>query len=188
VKPVASPSTTTTGATHDPARGLALVGYRGTGKSTVGRLLASTLGRPFRDADQEFEERVGQTVRTFFEERGETAFRDEEEAVLQDMVRIPGVVLATGGGVVLREPNRGLLRKVGTVVWLTAGPEVLAERLRRDPRQERPALTGAGLFDEITSVLESRAPLYRAVADLVIDTMERTPEEVCRAILEGRRT
>jgi shikimate kinase len=179
---VATASLTSEPVRHRPRRGVALVGYRGTGKSTVGQLLAAQLGQPFHDADQAFEARVGQPIRTFFEQQGEPAFRDEEEAILCTLVEIPDVVLATGGGVVLREANRKLLKRLGTVVWLYAPPDVIVERLRQDRAPQRPALTAVGLLDEVAAVLEERTPLYRQVADLMIDTSGRTPESICEAI------
>lgn len=168
-----------------PGGGVALVGYRGTGKSTVGRLLAARLNRPFQDADEAVEARAGRSIREIFDERGESAFRDEEEATLRDLVAQPGLVVATGGGVILRASNRGLLRRFGTVVWLTAAEQVLESRLRADPADVRPALTKAGLLAEITSVLESRTPLYREVADVVVDTSEKHPAQVVDEILNA---
>jgi shikimate kinase len=162
--------------------GLALVGYRGTGKTTVGRLLAERLGRPFVDADRELEARAGRPIRAIFAEEGEPAFRDLEEATLRDLAARPGVVLATGGGVVLRGPNRRALRRFGFVVWLTASPDVLAGRLR-DDGGGRPALTAAGPLAEIAAVLEARTPLYREVADAVVETEGRTPAQVADAVL-----
>lgn len=168
---------------HDPTprRGLALVGYRGTGKTTVGRIVAGRLGLPFLDADAELEARVGPIVR-YFQERGELAFRDEEEAVLRVLADRPPSVLATGGGAVLRASNREAIRRFGVVVWLTAAPEVLEARLRDDP-VIRPALTASGTLGEVVAVLEARAPLYREVADAVVETEGRTPEQVADAIL-----
>ncbi|CAN5789270.1 shikimate kinase AroK [soil metagenome] len=166
---------------HPP--GLALIGYRGSGKSTVGRLLADRLGRPFVDADKEIEARAGRSIASIFANQGEAAFRDLEAAVLLDLIgRTDGAVLATGGGVILRESNREALRRYGFVAWLTADPETLVKRLGSDPAG-RPALTSSGLLGEINEVLESRSPLYRAVADLSVDTSKDHPAEVAEAVL-----
>ena len=169
--------------------GLVLVGYRGTGKSTVGRLLAARTGRPFVDADVQIEARAGRSIRTIFEESGEPAFRDWEERVLREVAEgRPGAVLATGGGAILREANRRTLRAFGMVVWLRAEPSVLARRLEADARTRaaRPALTAAGALAEIADVLTARTPLYEAVADAWVETEGKSIAEVVDAILELR--
>lgn len=173
----------------DPRRGLALVGSRGSGKSTVGRLLAGRLGRPFVDADVELEARAGRSIGAIFAESGEAAFRDLEEDLLRDLVeRGDGSVLATGGGVVIRPANREALKRLGFVAWLAADPAVLADRLRTDPAlATRPALTAAGTLGEIAEVLAARTPLYREVADVVIATEGRSAEQVAAAVLDAWR-
>ncbi|MEO6812270.1 MAG: shikimate kinase [Isosphaeraceae bacterium] len=162
--------------------GLSLVGYRGTGKTTVGRLVAARLGLEFADADHELERRAGRSIATIFAEHGEPSFRDLEEAVLQDLSTRPGLVLATGGGAILRETNRAALKRLGPVVWLTAPVETLARRLQGD-RASRPALTAAGTLAEIADVLNARTPLYQEVADLVIDTKGHSPRRVADLII-----
>ena len=172
---------------RDARCGLALVGTRGTGKTTVGRIVAGRLGRHFVDADVALEAKAGRSIASIFAEDGERAFRDWEERVLSELTRDhPDAVLATGGGAVLREANREALRLFGFVVWLQADPSVAAARLQADGRglASRPSLTGAGTIDEIAAVLESRAPLYRALADAVVATGGRTPEEIADAIVE----
>jgi shikimate kinase len=172
----------------DPVpRGLSLVGYRGTGKTTVGRLIAGPLDRPFIDADRALEARFGMPIRAIFHERGEDSFRDWEEQILAEITAGPFAVIATGGGVVLRESNRRRLKAFGPVVWLSAAPEVLARRLADDPEAlaGRPALTPSGTLDEIAGVLAARLPLYREVADVEVSTDGRTPEEVARAVLSA---
>jgi shikimate kinase len=164
------------------ATGLSLVGYRGTGKTTVGRLVAARLALPFVDADHELERRAGRSIASIFAEQGEPSFRDLEQAVLEDLSTRSGLVLATGGGAILREPNRAALKRLGPVVWLTAPVEILARRLQGD-RASRPPLTAAGTLAEIAAVLEVRTPLYREVADLVIDTKGRSPRRVADLIL-----
>lgn len=160
--------------------GLALIGYRGTGKSTVGRILAERLGRPFHDADQELEKRLGMTVSSVFQTLGEPAFRDQEALILEELLVERNAVVATGGGVVLREANRSRLGAFGIVVWLMADAHVLARRLLVDEVSGavRPALTPLGTLDEIAAVLFERTPLYRATADLEVATDDKTPEEV----------
>ncbi len=166
--------------------GLALVGYRGTGKSTVGKLLANRLERLFLDADVELERRAGRSIPSIFAEWGEPVFRDWEERTLRELVgEYPGSVLATGGGVVLRPSNRALLREFGSVVWLQAEPSELARRLAAAERRgtNRPALTPTGTLAEVEKVLEGRIPLYREVSDLVVETSGRSPVEISEAIL-----
>jgi shikimate kinase len=167
-------------------RGLVLIGCRGTGKSTVGRILADRLGRPFRDSDREIEARSGRSIRTIFAELGEPAFRDWEERTLAELsAESPGAILATGGGAVLREPNRRTIRAFGFVAWLTADPDELARRLKADRAglAGRPALTPAGTLDEIVQVLAARSHLYAGLADAVIPTDGRDPPAVAEAIL-----
>jgi len=170
-----------------PRRGLALVGYRGTGKSTVGRILADRSNRTFLDADREVEARVGRSISAIFALEGEPVFREWEERTLIELIQcFPTAVLATGGGIVLREANCRRLRDFGLVVWLTAQPAELAHRLESDLRglAERPTLTGDGTIAEIERVLEVRTPLYQGVADAVIDTADKSPDQVAAAILE----
>jgi shikimate kinase len=166
-------------------RGLALVGYRGTGKSTVGRLVAERLGRRFHDADSVLEERFGRPIRSIFQEFGEPVFRDWEELVLAELTSDAASVVATGGGAVVREANRRVLRGFGFVVWLRADPAILAERLGRDRSavDDRPALTSSGTLAEIAEVLASRRPLYQEVADAIVETECRTPFEVAEDVL-----
>jgi shikimate kinase len=166
--------------------GICLVGYRGTGKSTVGKIVADRLGRRFHDADQVLELRFGKPIRSIFQEFGEPIFRDWEELVLAEISRDAGSVVATGGGVVVRESNRRVLKGFGYVVWLSAEPATLAERLRRESGaiEGRPALTPMGTLEEIEHVLTVRLPLYREVANAVIETDRRTPTEVAEAVLK----
>ena len=169
-------------------RGIALIGYRGTGKSTVGRIVAARLGRAFADADREVEARAGRPIRAIFLEDGEPAFREWEARVLADLAgRLAGGVVATGGGAILLEGNRRLLRDFGFVAWLTADADTLARRLQASRRgvDDRPALTAAGTLLEIAGVLEARTPLYREVAHAVIPTADRNAERVADAVLEA---
>lgn len=165
--------------------GIALIGYRATGKTSVGRLASTRLRRPFADADQVLEQRLGCTIPALFAARGEAVFRDEEEATLATLTERAGLVLSTGGGVILRDANRERLRRFGLIVWLTASADVLAERLNADADglARRPALTAAGTLDEILMVLAAREPLYRELADITIDTAGRSPEQVCDVLM-----
>jgi len=170
-------------------QGLALIGLRGTGKTTVGRILAERLGRPFADADHELEAWSGLSIPKIFKEQGEPAFRDLEEQTLETLTQNPNLVLATGGGAILRPTNRARLRAFGQVIWLTADPSQLAERLLANPRglANRPSLTTAGTIDELSEVLQARSALYEEVADLTVETGGRTTRQVVDHILDRLR-
>jgi len=159
-----------------------LIGYRGTGKTTVARLLADRLGWGWSDADKVLEERVGLSIRLIFEQQGEASFRDMESAVLDDLVLLERHVIATGGGIVLRPENRAKLR-AGKVIWLTASSEVLWQRMREDDstHHRRPDLAQGGLA-EIECLLRTREPWYSACADWKVDTSVQSPEDVADAI------
>lgn len=165
---------------------LILIGYRGTGKTTVGRLLAGRLGVPFVDADACLEAKYGRSIKEVFDTEGEPAFRDKESAVLRELCQRPASVIATGGGVIQREENRRLLAESGFVVWLTADVSTIAERIQADPTTSarRPNLTVGGLA-EIEQLLRAREPLYRACADLEIDAAARSPESLAETILRA---
>lgn len=165
---------------------LTLVGYRGTGKSTVAAVLADRLGVAWRDADAVLEDRIGSSIAALVGSRGEAAFRDLETEVLRDTLPAFTGVLATGGGVVLRPENRRLLRERGRpVVWLTAPADVIRRRLAADPTTaaRRPALSGGDPLDEVAAALHAREPLYREVADVAFDTATEAPAVVAEGIL-----
>jgi shikimate kinase len=175
-------------ASFGPGTGVSLVGYRGTGKSSVGKILARRLGRPFADSDAELEARTGRTIAAIFAEDGEPVFRDQEEALILDLVATqPGLVLSTGGGAILRRAASEALRAHGIVIWLTAPAEELAQRIMADRRglASRPSLTGAGTLDEIEEILHARTPLYREVADLTIETVGKSAGQVVEAIIRN---
>lgn len=163
---------------------ISLVGYRGCGKTTVGRLLAARLAWRFVDLDQVLEPKLGMTIAKFFAEHGEGAFRDAEAAALGQVLETEGpMVLATGGGAVLRDANRELLRqRGGLVVYLDAPLAVIQERLRRNAG-DRPSLTGAPVAEEAARLLTIRDPLYREVATKVI-VPARTAGATAAAIAE----
>ena len=158
---------------------LFLVGLPGAGKSTLGRMLARRLGLVFVDADAELETRLGVTIPTIFEIEGEAAFRDREEAILASLVERSGIVLATGGGVVIRAENRTRLRSSGTVLYLHAEPSTLRERTRKS--RHRPLLNAADPLARLAELYAQRDPLYREVAHSVI---ESDRERVMRFALE----
>lgn len=159
---------------------LFLTGFMGAGKSTVGRLVAEGLGRPFLDLDRVIEQREGMTVSEIFAARGEAGFRDAEHAALEQLTGEEPAVVATGGGVVLREDNQVLLRRQGSVVFLSVTPEEALARL--GDAGDRPLLIGEGLA-AARGILEARLALYRATADHVVETVGRTADEVAEAVV-----
>lgn len=149
-------------------RRLALIGLPGCGKTTVGRQLARRLGLPFRDSDHAIEERIGCTIREFFEREGEPAFRDIEEEVIRELSEGEAAVLATGGGAVLRAANRERLHQTAHVVYLRSTPDELFRRLRHDA--QRPLLQVKDPLARLRALYEERDPLYRETAHFVIET------------------
>ena len=147
---------------------LSLVGMPGSGKSTVGRQLARRLRLPFFDSDHVIEQRLGCSIREYFAQAGEDAFRDHEQQVLSDLVRGGEAVVATGGGAVLREANRRCLRESGKVVYLRSTPEDLYRRLRHDT--QRLLLQVADPLAKLRTLFAERDPLYRETAHFPIET------------------
>lgn len=147
---------------------LTLVGMPGSGKSTVGRQLARRLGLPFFDSDHVIEQRLGCSIRDYFAQAGEEAFREREQEVIAELASGPDAVVATGGGAVLREANRLALRAAGQVIYLRSSPEELYRRLRHDT--QRPLLQVADPLARLRAMHAERDPLYRAAAHFQIET------------------
>lgn len=147
---------------------VALVGLPGSGKSTIGRQLARRLGVPFADSDHVIEQRLGCSIREYFEREGEERFRDVEEAVIDELTRSHEGVLATGGGAVLREANRVHLQTRARAVYLRSSPEEVFRRLRHDVN--RPLLQVKDPLGRLRDLYSVRDPLYREVAHFVIET------------------
>ena len=147
---------------------VSLVGLPGSGKTTVGRQLARRLGVPFADSDHVIEQRLGCSVRSYFEREGEDKFRDIEQDVIDELSRNGAQVLSTGGGAVLRQVNRAHLRNRGSVVYLNSSPEELYRRLRHDTN--RPLLQVADPLKRLRELYAQRDPLYRETAHFVLET------------------
>lgn len=147
---------------------IACIGLPGSGKSTVGRQLARRQGLRFFDSDQVIEQRIGCSIREYFEREGEPAFRDVEEEVMEELTQIPLCVLSTGGGSVLRPANRQRLHERATTVYLHSSPEEVFRRLRHD--QNRPLLQVADPLGRLRDLYKLRDPLYRETAHFVIET------------------
>lgn len=149
-------------------RSIVLVGLMGAGKTSVGRLLAKRFGKTFYDCDQEIELRTGVKIPVIFEIEGEAGFRAREATVLRELAALKDIVLATGGGAILREENRQTLMQGGTVVYLRASLDDLWQRTRHD--RNRPLLQTADPRAKLEELFAQRDPLYREVASLVMDT------------------
>ncbi len=160
---------------------LFLIGPRGSGKTTVARLLAGRLGWEWVDADDVLEARYGKSIRAIFAEDGEAIFRIKEAWVLAELCGRRRCVVSTGGGVVVRQANRALLRASGYVVWLTADADTLWRRLQNDDGQRRPAL-GVGGRAEVEEILRVRQPWYEECAHLTVWTEGKTPEALAEEI------
>ena len=153
----------------------------GAGKTTVGRLIARRLKRRFVDSDQEIERRCGVRIPVIFDIEGEHGFRLREEHTIAELAMLEGVVLATGGGVVLSAENRRHLTSTGTTVYLHARPEDLFRRLRHD--KNRPLLDTPDPWRRLQELYVVRDPLYRQVADIVVDTGTQSIQTLARELL-----
>lgn len=159
-----------------------LIGYRGTGKTTVGKAVAARLGCELLSTDAEIVKSAGQTIPQIVEQHGWEYFRDLETKMCQELANKDGLVLDTGGGAILRPQNVDMLKRTGKLFWLTASVETIARRIGSDT--QRPSLTGTKSFiDEIQDVLRERTPKYQAAADHVIETEGRSVSQVTDEIL-----
>jgi len=161
---------------------IVLIGYRGTGKSTVGRLLAARLGREFVSTDAEIVKRAQRTIPEIVTQQGWDYFRDLESDICRELASRDQLVIDTGGGAILRAQNVEALKKDGTLFWLTASVETIAKRIGGD--NQRPSLTGTKSFvDEIQDVLRERTPKYHAAADHSIATDDRSINQLVEMLL-----
>jgi len=157
-----------------------LVGMMGAGKTTAGRLLARRLGSRFVDTDHEIEERCGVGIPLIFEIEGEAGFREREARAVEELTALEGIVLATGGGVVLRPDNRSRLAARGTVIYLHAPPEALYRRVRND--RNRPLLATEDPLGRLRELYAVRDPLYREIADFIVETGAQSARALSRAL------
>lgn len=164
------------------SQNLYLVGMMGAGKTSIGRQLAKRLQRRFVDVDHEIEAMTGVRIPTIFEIEGEAGFRDREAQAVAALTAQDGLVLATGGGAVLREENRKALRDTGVVVYLCAPPQTLYERTRHD--RNRPLLQVENPMKRIEELYMQRDPLYREVADIVMESGTCSVAALARRIEE----
>jgi shikimate kinase len=159
-----------------------LIGLMGAGKTTIGRQLAKVLKLPFYDSDKAIEESTGVDIPTIFEFEGEEGFRDREQKMIQQLAQIPGIVLATGGGAILREQNRKILQENGFIVYLQCSVDRILERTRRDT--QRPLLQTDNPRERLESLFAQRETLYLSCADYKIDTGIMPSKVVVSRILE----
>ena len=161
---------------------IVLIGYRGAGKSAVGRRLAARLGRTLVSTDAEIVKRAHRSIPEIVAQKGWEYFRDVESDICRELADHDQLVIDTGGGAVLRTQNIEVLKKNGTVFWLEASVETITKRIGRDT--QRPSLTGTKSFvDEIQDVLQERTPKYQAAADHVIKTDNRSIDQLVEALL-----
>lgn len=153
----------------------------GAGKSTIGRQLSNSLKKEFKDSDHEIVARTGASIPLIFEIEGEEGFRNREAAMIDELTQLDGIVLATGGGAVLREENRRHLKERAVVIYLYASVEQLFERTSRD--RNRPLLQTENPRQKLQELMEQRDPLYREVADMVVHTDDRSIRSVVKEIL-----
>ncbi|MDP3051305.1 MAG: shikimate kinase [Eubacteriales bacterium] len=165
-------------------KNIILIGFMGTGKTVVGRRLARILKRDFVDTDAEIERATGKSIRQLFAEEGEARFRSEESILCAKLARQEGLVIATGGGIVLNPQNVDRLREAGILIGLSADPEVILQRVGL--RGNRPLLRGGNNLERIKELLRERAGAYD-VAEFTLDTNFGTPEQNARAIVDYLR-
>lgn len=168
-------------------KNLILIGFMGTGKSTIGRQLSKALGYPLIDTDARIVAQQKRSIAEIFEQEGEDSFREMETETLRSLKtgRCHKRIIATGGGIVLREENRQLLRDLGFVVWLVAQPETILERTSRN--KERPLLQTQDPAETIRLMLEQRDTCYRESAHLILETTNLDFSEITTGIIECAR-
>lgn len=157
-----------------------LVGLMGAGKSTIGRQLARKLNLTFYDSDKVIEERTGVSIPTIFELEGEAGFREREEHVIAELTAMPNILLATGGGSILRETNRQHIKTGGCVIYLKASADQLFQRIKHD--RSRPLMQTENPLQTLRNLLKTREPYYLEVADLVVPTGKQKVNVILRDI------
>jgi shikimate kinase len=158
-----------------------LIGLMGSGKTTIGQLLAKRLGRPFFDSDHELEARTGVSVATIFEIEGEPAFRAREAQIINELTRLHPIILGTGGGAILNSATREVLHTRGIVIYLHSTPETSFERVRRN--RDRPLLMVTDPLARLRQLYEVRHPLYRETAHFVVESYRDRPSAVVAEIV-----
>ena len=156
------------------------VGLMGAGKTTIGKLLAKKLKKTFYDTDHEIEKKLGVKVSVIFELEGEEGFRKRETQMIDELTNKKDIILATGGGAVLSEENRRLLKERGKVIYLNAKPQHLAKRMAFD--KDRPLLQQGNMLDTLNNLYQERHPLYLGVSSFVVDTGQQKTQTIIHKI------
>ncbi len=164
---------------------IVLIGFMGSGKTSIGRLVAQRLGFQFIDTDAVIVERAGRQIPEIFSQHGEPWFRDQESAALRSLGIIQRAVISTGGGIVLRPENRDLLQELGFVVWLTASEDVIFERVSRN--KKRPLLQTADPRQTVHDLLEQRRPLYTGTAQFTVDSTHLGHDAAADVVINEER-
>jgi len=166
---------------------IVLTGYRCSGKTSVGKIIADRTGMAFYDTDELIKKSAGQSIEKIVELNGWDRFREIEKTVIRDASGLENAVIATGGGVVMADENIMNLKKNGYIIWLEGGVGILMNRMEKDmdTGNARPSLTGVDPVAETRKVLEMRNPLYRRAADLAINTDRLSPDEVAERIIRA---
>lgn len=168
----------------NPPNNIYLIGPMGSGKSTVGKQLASLLNTTFIDSDDELEQRTGVSIAWIFEKEREAGFRQREEAIIAELTQKKNIVLSTGGGSIISEKNRKRLKETGFIVSLTVSIDIQLERTNRR-KGARPLLKGPNAREKLSALNKARSAIYSALADLTIDTDNQSPTVVSMAILSA---
>jgi shikimate kinase len=165
---------------------IALIGYRATGKTTVGRTLSDILKVPYWDTDFMIQRNMGMTIKEMVEEKGWDYFRSKEKEVIRFLTQKGDCVIATGGGIVLDQENMDLLKRTSLFIWLHAPAKDIVERLRKDVDNAaaRPPFSGADLEQETADTLQRRIPLYRHAADFTVETVGKSPIQIAEEIYQ----
>lgn len=165
---------------------IVLVGYRCSGKTAVGKILARKLGRDFLDTDGLIEREIRDSIQGFVSKKGWDHFREMEKTVIKKIAKKDNLVIATGGGIVMDKDNISNLKRNGWIVWLKANPGIIKDRMRKEQGSGkiRPSLTGSDPIEEIEQVLNLRTPLYEKASDLTVDTSTYAPREVADLIMK----
>jgi len=171
-----------------------LIGYRGTGKSAVGKRLAEKLQLPFCDTDECIKKTAERSIQALVEENGWEYFRERECEVIREVAAMERSVIATGGGAVMDERNAGILKKHGLLIWLMADVRTIVQRIQRDKKssEQRPAFSDNDIVQETADVLTKRIPVYNRLADFSIDTAGKNVYEIvdciCQFLSEKKET
>ena len=162
-----------------------LIGFRCTGKTSVGKIIAQKLGMGFIDADDELVKQQGVTITDMVDKHGWDYFRDKESDVIKELSEMDNTVVATGGGVILNKTNVECMKRSGIVVWLKANPETIEQRMLQDTKtdESRPSLTSKGIIGEIQQTIEERTPLYTHAMEIYITTDDIGIEDVADNII-----